>query len=88
MNIIDRSRSLLASSGIDMAAWNACSTGENEALYAEIGEQVDSSMQLGISLGVNSTPAFFVNGRAYRGAESVEVMREWVDKALAESQED
>lgn len=49
--------------GADVKAWKAC--------YAKPGDieaTIDAKMKSGMGLGVNGTPAFFVNGRKLSGA--------------------
>ncbi|HEX3372842.1 MAG TPA: thioredoxin domain-containing protein [Edaphobacter sp.] len=60
-----------------------------DALNACIAKQDDSavkaSMKLGESLGVDSTPAFFINGEKLEGALPVEYVYRMIDNALIAS---
>jgi len=60
-----------------------------DALNACIAKQDDSavkaSMKLGESLGVDSTPAFFINGEKLEGALPLEYVYRMIDNALIAS---
>jgi protein-disulfide isomerase len=43
---------------------------------------VNADMEQGKSLGVKSTPTFFVNGQLVQGAQPIEVFSEIIDQAL------
>ncbi|KAA0255601.1 MAG: thioredoxin [Acidobacteria bacterium] len=62
---------------LDAARFDAClDSGRTAAL-------VDASRRLGESVGVTSTPTFFVNGRPLTGAQPFERFQELVDHELA-----
>lgn len=86
-NIASKSAGYLAAAGIDMDSWNSCSTDSESAEYQAASALVDTSLQLGIDNGVNSTPGFFVNGRYVSGAQSVELFQELIDQARTEATE-
>lgn len=86
-NLISKSTDYLASSGINMDTWKACSSDQESEEYQAASALVDTSLQLGIDNGVNSTPGFFVNGRYVSGAQSVELFQELIDQARTEGAE-
>jgi len=49
--------------GVDMGRWKDCVKDPKA-----IDETIDSNIKSGMSLGVNGTPAFFINGRKLSGA--------------------
>ncbi|MEY4630720.1 MAG: hypothetical protein RIQ81_840 [Pseudomonadota bacterium] len=65
-------------SGVDMKQWQACikNPGEIEA-------QIDANMKSGMALGVNGTPAFFINGRKLPGAVPFADFRRVIEDELA-----
>jgi protein-disulfide isomerase len=65
-------------SGVDMKQWQACvkSPGEIEA-------EIDAQMKSGMALGVNGTPAFFINGRKLPGAVPYADFRRVIEDELA-----
>ena len=63
--------------GLDAAAFNACLDDGRHAAA------VEEDFQEGSRLGVNGTPAFFVNGRVISGAPSFEALAEMIDEELA-----
>ena len=76
-NVMDRTRTALASTGIDMAAWTACTTGPDAA--ARVREQT----ALGEANGVTGTPGFFINGRFVNGNQPVETFVAAIEAAQA-----
>ena len=67
-----------------MDAWKTCSSDPESAEYKAASSLVDTSLQLGIENGVNSTPGFFINGRFISGAQSADLFQELIDQARAE----
>lgn len=63
--------------GLDVTAFQTCL---DEARYAE---KVRDNLNYGLSLGVSSTPTFFVNGLIIIGAQPFEVFKQVIDKELA-----
>ena len=63
--------------GIDGAAFDQCLDSGTHA--ARIREDV----QLANTLGVNSTPTFYVNGRALIGAQPFDAIKQVIDEELA-----
>jgi protein-disulfide isomerase len=66
-----------ASAGLDATAFNACLD------TAKFSDRVQEHIGVGSRLGVSSTPALFVNGRAVMGAQPYEVFAQIVDEELA-----
>jgi protein-disulfide isomerase len=44
---------------------------------------VEHDVEYAASLGINGTPTFFVNGRPYKGAQSLETFVAIIDDELA-----
>lgn len=63
--------------GLELAAWQSCRQGSAAAA------KVDADVQLGLDLGVNATPTFFVNGRALDGAYPLDSFRPIIDSEIA-----
>ena len=76
-NVADRSRTALAASGIDLAAWAACTASPEAA--AAVREQT----ALGEANGVSGTPGFFVNGRFINGNQPAEAFVAAIEAAQA-----
>lgn len=81
-NVIERSREVVATSGIDTALWQACVTEPASAAHREATQIVRASARLGAQFGVRGTPAFFVNGRLLSGAQPLEAFVEAVEASL------
>ena len=64
-------------SGVDLKAWKAC-VKEPKTIEA----QIDSNVKSAMSLGVNGTPAFFVNGRKLPGAVPYADFRRVIEEEL------
>jgi len=64
--------------GLDGEAFTAClDSGQHAA-------EVQADLEQGISLGVDGTPAFFLNGRFLSGAQPYDVFRAMIEELLAE----
>ena len=83
-NLVSRSTDYLSSSGIDIDAWTSCATDPNSEEYKAASTLVDTSLELGIEHGVNSTPGFFINGRYLSGAQPAELFQEMINQARTE----
>ncbi len=66
-----------ANAGVDLAAWTTCRA--NPAQVAE----VTADFEDGAKLGVNGTPAFFVNGIMLSGAQPFSAFKEITDRELS-----
>jgi predicted DsbA family dithiol-disulfide isomerase len=62
--------------GLDMEKFRAATASHKFAAA------LDADMKQGSALGVEGTPATFVNGRLVSGAQPVEVFKEIVEKEL------
>lgn len=62
---------------LDVTAFQTCL---DEARYAET---VQENLNYGLSIGVSSTPTFFINGIIIIGAQSFDVFKQVIDKELA-----
>ncbi len=76
-NLEAKAKELLKGSKIDMTKWTTCFDERQTA--ADVKAQAEEAS----SLGVNGTPAFFVNGENLSGAQPFESFREIIDAALA-----
>lgn len=69
-------RKLATDAGLDVAAFETCmQTGKHQA-------RVQSDVELGSSLGINGTPAFFINGRSLSGAQPLEAFVKVIEEEL------
>lgn len=82
-NVISMSRTALAQSGLDLAAWEACATNESSAEYRGAAAAVDTQMALGDEYGVRGTPAFFVNGQFVNGNQPLTAFVQAIEAARA-----
>lgn len=80
-NVVDRSKTYLADSSIDMDAWMSCASEEDSESYQAASAAVDAALQLGIEHGVNSTPGFFINGHFVSGAQPLQTFEAVLEKA-------
>jgi protein-disulfide isomerase len=70
-------RTLASGLGLKADAFSACVTsGRHDA-------DIKASLQSGTTLGVDSTPTFFINGRRLTGARPVAQFQEIIDEELA-----
>jgi protein-disulfide isomerase len=84
-NVIAQSTTYLEGSGIDMSAWSACAGDTTSEAHRAASAVVDADMALGTKLGVEGTPAFFVNGRFLSGAQPASAFKALIDQARAGS---
>ena len=54
--------------------------------YPTVLEQVRADVALGQSVGVNSTPTFFINGRMIRGGLEPQLFQAAIEYELAQAQ--
>lgn len=62
--------------GVDTNKFNSCLTDKKYA------SAVSASISYGSSVGVQGTPAFFVNGKFLSGAQPFEIFKEIIDKEI------
>ena len=67
-----------AAVGLDTAAFNACLD------TAKYSDRVQQHIAAGTRLGINSTPAVFINGRQVSGAQPYEVFANIIDEELTQ----
>ncbi len=65
--------------GLDTVAFDACLKAGTHR------EAVLANLDYGISLGIDGTPAFFVNGNFISGAQPFEVFQQAIESLLAET---
>ena len=65
--------------GLDRSKFDECLKSEKHK------ESVESDLEAGAGIGVNGTPAFFINGRVLSAGRSVEAFSELIDPILAEN---
>jgi len=64
--------------GLDMTKYKACVTKP-----AEVEKVIDENFSTGAKLGVNGTPAFFINGRKLSGALPYDEFKRVIDQELS-----
>ena len=64
--------------GLDTAKFDTCLKNH------EFAKDIDKDLEDGQAVGVNGTPAFFINGRMLSGAQPFEKFKELIDQALSE----
>jgi protein-disulfide isomerase len=62
---------------LDMTAFQDCLASQ------KYREQIQADADLALSLGVNATPTFFINGLAVVGAQPLEAFKQVIDQELA-----
>ena len=76
-NIKDKAHEALQGAKVDMAKFDDCFDNKKTL------DKVKSDMAEGQSVGVNGTPAFFINGRLISGAQPFESFKAVIDDELA-----
>ena len=71
---------LAAQTGLDRAAFSQCLSSRRHQA------DVENARQAAASLGVNSTPTFFINNRRVEGNQPYEVFKSIIDQELAAAQ--
>lgn len=71
-NIVEKSQEFLAGSGVDMAKFVACAADSDTPEYRASVAAVQADLALAAEVGAARTPAFFVNGHFFDGAEPLE----------------
>jgi protein-disulfide isomerase len=66
-----------AALGMDTAQFNACVDSR------KYKDEIDADIRAGEEVGVNGTPAFFINGRELTGAQPYEAFKSVIDDELA-----
>ena len=73
----DKLQSMAAEVGLDRGKFDACFD------KTEFTKAIDKDVEDGSNVGVNGTPAFFINGRMLSGAQPFEKFKEVIDDELA-----
>ena len=73
----ERLKSIADETGVDRAKFDECLASD------QFASAIDKDMADGQGVGVNGTPAFFVNGRLLSGAQPLEAFKEIIDGELA-----
>ncbi len=81
-NVLDKTAEFLAGSKVDMTKWNTCAKSTDSAEYKAAAAKVEASIEAGQKLGVNGTPAFFINGELVSGAVPLSELDQHIQKAL------
>ena len=68
---------LAANAGLDDGKFNSCLKDEKK-----IVAEIQTDLEDGKRLGVNGTPAFFINGIMVEGAQPLSKFEEIIDKEL------
>ncbi len=84
-NVVSKSETYLAGSGIDMNTWKNCAADTNSAEYKAEAANVDADMAFGQAMGVSGTPGFFVNGEFLNGAQPIDAFVPLIEAAKANS---
>lgn len=66
-------------SGINITQWKFCLKNSAE----EINKIINKSLELGLQLGVNGTPAYFINGKKIEGALPYESFKNIINEELS-----
>ncbi|MBN2360321.1 MAG: thioredoxin domain-containing protein [Deltaproteobacteria bacterium] len=81
-NVLSKGESFVAGSGIDLGQWSTCAKTETSPEYQAAAKAIEDAMAAANKLGVEGTPAFFVNGAFLNGAVSIEEMAAEIEQAL------
>lgn len=73
----ERLKAIADETGLDRAKFDECLASD------KFGAAVDKDMADGVTVGVNGTPAFFVNGRMLSGAQPLDAFKQVIDSELA-----
>lgn len=78
-NVDEKLKAIAMESGVDAEQTAAC------AVKPETKARIQDSVALGKSVGVNGTPAIFINGRMISGGAPAEVLKQMVDFQAAQA---
>ena len=79
-NADEKLKAISTQSGVNADQVAACST------KPDTQARIESSLELGKSVGVNGTPTLFINGRAITGGAPVEVLKKIVEFQASQSE--
>jgi protein-disulfide isomerase len=80
-NVIEKSKELLADSGLDLEKWSDCASNPESEAYKAESAAVDADMAFGQKVGVSGTPGFFVNGEFINGAQPLAAFEPLIEAA-------
>lgn len=80
-NVMQQSETFLAGAKLDMAKWKSCASDTSSAEHQAVAKAVDDAMAAGQKLGVDGTPAFFVNGEFVNGALPLAEIEKMIEAA-------
>lgn len=71
-NLVEKSQEYLAGSGVDLAKFVACAADSSTQEHRDSVAAIRADLALAAEVGASRTPAFFVNGHFFDGAEPLE----------------
>lgn len=80
-NVIEKSSSFLASTGIDLNTWRNCAQNQDSDAFQRTTAAVQASIEMGRRVGVGGTPGFFINGAFINGAQPLETFNAAIEAA-------
>lgn len=83
-NVVEKSKTALSGSSIDMNQWESCASGRSTEAYREASQQVTRTLEAGKEAGVTGTPSFYINGQKVEGARSIDAFAQRIEQAAAE----
>jgi len=81
-NVVDKTQQQLAGTGVDVNKWKKCAADTSSPDNQDATKTIDASMATGGKLGVQGTPAFFINGEFLNGAVPMDQFDAAVKKAM------
>ncbi|MDX1439113.1 MAG: thioredoxin domain-containing protein [Rubricoccaceae bacterium] len=84
-NVLEQSRTFLATTAIDMNAWSACAEDSSSDANRTARTEVIRMLTAGNGYGLTGTPGFFINGSFVNGAQPIGVFEEVIDGILQEN---
>jgi protein-disulfide isomerase len=80
-NVVEKGKTILADSGIDLGQWETCAGDQSSEAHKAAEAAVDAEQSKGQELGVSGTPGFFVNGQFLNGAQPITAFEPLIEKA-------
>ncbi len=81
-NVLDKTQQFLAGTKVNVAQWDKCAKDTANPDHQAAQKQVEESKAAGTKLGVEGTPAFFINGEFVSGALPFEQFDQMVQQQL------
>ena len=82
--MLDKTRSWLEETSIDLDTWQSCAADESTASNQGVSLEIDISIATAQRFGLTGTPAFFVNGYALNGVQPMEVFDDLINRIKAD----